>query len=139
VKLSQASAEILPCRRSKRNLAGLRPPATARRPGYQVSHFQLLAPTTSLTSREAPQLTGLSYATVIRPESSPLTCSPACAQGPTNSGHPRCRPAHRCDRRDLPNVVDHFTGATSRPVSLATVISTMVTVPIIQGPQVRLG
>jgi hypothetical protein len=92
-----------------------------------------------MTSREAPQLTGLSYAAVIRLESSPPMCSPACARGPTNSGHPRRRPTHRRDRRDLPNVVDHFTGATSPPVSLAAVISAPVTVPRIRGPWVRLG
>jgi hypothetical protein len=64
---------------------------------------------------------------------------PTDARGPTNSGHPRRRPTHRRDRRDLPNVVDHFTGATSPPVSLAAVISAPVTVPRIQGPRVRLG
>jgi hypothetical protein len=38
VKLSQAWAVALPHRRSERDIAGLRPTATARRPGHTVSH-----------------------------------------------------------------------------------------------------
>jgi hypothetical protein len=40
-KLSQASAEALPHRKSVRNLTGLRSTATARRPGHSVSHFSI--------------------------------------------------------------------------------------------------
>ena len=32
----------------------------------------------------------------------PPTSSPACARGPADSGHHRCRAAPRCDRVDLP-------------------------------------
>jgi hypothetical protein len=97
---------------------------------------QLLAPTTSLTSREAPRLTGLSYPAVVRPGSSPPPSFPACARGSTNSGHPRRRPAHPHDRRNLPYVVDHFTGAISPPVSPAALFSVAGTVPIGEGPWV---
>jgi hypothetical protein len=41
VKLSQAWGETLPHRRSKCDLAGLRPPATARGPDHTVSHSQI--------------------------------------------------------------------------------------------------
>jgi hypothetical protein len=41
VKLRQAWAEALPHRRSGITLVGLRPPATARRPSYRVSHSSI--------------------------------------------------------------------------------------------------
>jgi hypothetical protein len=47
------------------------------------------------------------------------------------------RSAHRRDRRDLP--YDHFAGAISPLVSLATVIFVACTVQRNQGPRVRLG
>jgi hypothetical protein len=111
------------------------PPHVDRATRYTI--VQLLAPTTSLTSRESLQLTGLSYSAVVRLGSSPPTSFPICARGPTNSDHPRRRPAHRRDRRDLPYVVDHITGAISLPVSPAALFSTACTVPIGEGPRVR--
>jgi hypothetical protein len=92
---------------------------------------------TSLTSREAPRLTVLSYLAVVRPGSSPLTSFPACARGPTNSGRPRERPTHQRERRDLPYVVDHCAGAISPSVSPAALFSTAGTVPIGEGPRAR--
>jgi hypothetical protein len=41
VKLLQAWAEILPHRRSERDITGLRPTATARGPGHTVSYSQI--------------------------------------------------------------------------------------------------
>jgi hypothetical protein len=46
----------------------------------------------------------------------------ACARGQGSSDHLRRRPAHRRDRRDLPDVTDHPAGALLPPVSLAAVI-----------------
>jgi hypothetical protein len=63
--------------------------------------------------------------------------SAACARGQSSSNHPRRRPAHRRDRRDLPDVTDHPTGALLPPVSLAAVIFAPVTVSASQGSRVR--
>jgi hypothetical protein len=41
VKLLQARIETLPHRSSEITIAGLRPPATARRPGHQVNHSSI--------------------------------------------------------------------------------------------------
>jgi hypothetical protein len=111
---------------------GRPPPHVDRATRWAI--YQFLAPTTSLTSREAPKLTGLSYTTMVRPTHSPPMSSPACARGPTYSGHLWHRPAHRRDRRDLPDVVDHFTGAKSPPLRLVAVIFAILTVPTTQGP-----
>jgi hypothetical protein len=63
--------------------------------------------------------------------------SAACTRGQSSSSHRRRRPAHRRDRRDLPDVTDHPTGALLPPISLAAVIFAPGTVPASQGPQVR--
>jgi hypothetical protein len=90
--------------------------------------LQFLVPTTSLPSRKASRLTGLSYLAVSRPDSSPPTSFPACARGPADSDHPRRRSAHQRDRRDLPYVLDYLTGSISPPVSPSTLSSAVGTV-----------
>jgi hypothetical protein len=50
------------------------PPRVDRATRWTI--FQFLKPTTSLASREAPQLTRLSYPAVVRPGSSPPTSFP---------------------------------------------------------------
>ena len=54
--------------------------------------------------------------------------SAACARGQSSPDHLRRRPTHRCDRRDLPDVTDHLTGALLPLVSLAAVIFATVTI-----------
>ena len=63
--------------------------------------------------------------------------SAACARNQSSSSHLRRRPAHRRDRRDLPDVTDHPTGALLPPVSLADVIFAPITIPASQGSWVR--
>jgi hypothetical protein len=131
--------EVLPQRPYPAGTASLTSPDFGRPPPHidpatRWAICKFLAPTTSLTSCEAPQLTGLNYTAMVRPEHSPPTSSPTYARGPTNSDHPRRRLAQRRDRRNLHDVVDHFTGAKSPPVSLADVIFASVTVSSSQGP-----
>jgi hypothetical protein len=137
VKLLQARIETLPHRSSEITLAGLWPPAPARRPGYQVNNSSIPCTTTSLTSREAPRLIGLCYVTVVRPDSSSPTSFPACARGSTNSSHPRRRSAQRHDCSNLPYVIDNLAGAISPPISPTTIFSVVGSVPLEEGPQVR--
>jgi hypothetical protein len=59
---------------------------------------------------------------VVWPEQEPPTTLAACARGQGSSGHLRSRPAHRRDRRDLPDVTNHPAGALLPPVSLVAVI-----------------
>jgi hypothetical protein len=70
----------------------------------------------------------LNYLAVTRPVSSPPTSIPACARGPTDSGHLRRCSAHRCDPRDLPFILDHFTGTVSPPVSPSALFFAAATV-----------
>jgi hypothetical protein len=67
----------------------------------------------------------------------PPTNSAACARGHSSPRHLQRRPAHRRDRRYLPDVTDHPTGALLPPVSLTAVIFASVTVPASQGSRVR--
>jgi hypothetical protein len=61
----------------------------------------------------------------------------ACVRGQGSSYHLRRRPAHRCDRRDLPDVTDHPAGALLPPVSPTAVIYAAGTVQAGQGARVR--
>jgi hypothetical protein len=63
--------------------------------------------------------------------------SAACARGQGSSDHLRHRPAHRRDRRDLPDATDHPAGALLLPVSVAAMIFTTGTVSASQGSRVR--
>jgi hypothetical protein len=91
-------------------------------------------PIASLTSREAPCDIWLNPATVSMPEHMPPTSPTACARGQTYSGHHRRRPAPRCDRQDLPDLTQPFTGPPSPPVSHATLFPSAVTVAMGKEP-----
>jgi hypothetical protein len=66
--------------------------------------FQFLVHTVSTLPREAHHALGLSQIVVVWPVHSPPTRTPACARGPSDSGHPRHRAAPRCDRQSLPTL-----------------------------------
>jgi hypothetical protein len=129
VKLPQAWAKTLHHRRSGITLAGHRPPATARRPSYQVSHSSILrahafpdpywSSLTSLIELYRPGLAG-----ALTDDELPRQRT----RGPTYSDHPRWRSAHRRDRHDLPYTLDHLTGAISPPVSPSALSSAAGTV-----------
>jgi hypothetical protein len=82
--------------------------------------FRFLMHTVSTLPREAHRALGLNQIAVIWPVHSPPTRTPACARGPSDSGHPRCRAAPRCDRQSLPELTLPFAGPISPPVSRAT-------------------
>jgi hypothetical protein len=92
--------------------------------------FQFLAPTSYLASREALWPVQLIYRAVSRPDSSPPTSISARARGPADSDHPRRRPAHHRDPRDLPYVLGHLTGASSPPISPSATFFSAATVPL---------
>jgi hypothetical protein len=82
--------------------------------------FRFLVHTVSTLPREAHRALGLNQITVIWPVHSPPTRTPACARGPSDSGHPRRRAAPRSDRQSLPELTLPFVGPISPPVSRAT-------------------
>jgi hypothetical protein len=82
----------------------------------------------SISPREAPRVPQLNYTAVVWPEQEPPTTPAACARGQGSSDHLRRRPAHRRDRRDLPDFTDHPAGALLPPVSPTAVISAAGTV-----------
>jgi hypothetical protein len=57
---------------------------------------------------------------MVWPAQPPPTRAPACARGPGDSGHPRRRAVHRCDRQSFPEPTPPLTGPPSPPVSRAT-------------------
>jgi hypothetical protein len=122
----QTMPDFIGGRRSTSPDFGLSPPRVDRANRWVSDQFP--APISSLASREPLWPTQLIYLAVTRPDSSPPTSIPACARGPTDFGHLRRRPTHRCDPRDLPYVLDHFTGAISPPVSPSALSSAAVTV-----------
>jgi hypothetical protein len=92
-----------------------------RTPRWVILRF--LARVDSLAPHKAPHALGLTCIAVDRQEHTPPMSSPACACGPTDSGHHRCRAAPRCDRKDLPNPTPPFAGPPSPPVSRAALFS----------------
>jgi hypothetical protein len=54
--------------------------------------------------------------------------APACTRGPDDSGHPRRRAVHRCDRQDLPEPTPPLAGPLSPSVSRATLFFLVGTV-----------
>jgi hypothetical protein len=92
--------------------------------------FRFTARIASTSPREAPRAIGLTRSAVVRPEHSPPTSSPACARGPTDSGHPRRRVVPRCDRQDLPEPTSPLAGPPSPPVSRATLFTPVGTIYI---------
>jgi hypothetical protein len=68
---------------------------------------------------EAHRAIGLNQIIVVWPEQPLPTRAPACARGPDDSGHPRRRAVHHCDRQDLPEPTPPLVGPLSPPVSRA--------------------
>jgi hypothetical protein len=130
VKLLQAWAEALPHRRGGFTLAGFGLPPPRVDQANQWVFFQFLAPTSPLASREALWPVQLIYRAMSRLDSSLPTSISACARGPADSEHLRRWPAHRCDPRDLPYVLDHLTEASSPPVSPSASFFSATTVPL---------
>jgi hypothetical protein len=88
----------------------------------RVSHcaiFRFKAQLASTSPREAHRALGLNQIAVFWPAHSPPTRTPACARGPSDSGHPRRRAVHRCDRQSLPEPTPPLAGPLSPPVSRA--------------------
>jgi hypothetical protein len=54
--------------------------------------------------------------------------SPACARGPTDSGHHRRRAVPRRDRKNFPELTPPFAGPLSPPVSRAALFTSAGTV-----------
>jgi hypothetical protein len=92
--------------------------------------FRFLVHTASTLPREAHRALGLNQIAVIWPVHSPPMRTPACARGPSDSGHPRRRAAPRCDRQSLPEPTLPFAGPISPPVSRATLFFHACTVCI---------
>jgi hypothetical protein len=115
-----------------------RPPAHVDRAILWVV-LQFLAHTPSLIPGEALWPIWLINYALDRPDSSPLTSSPACARELVDSDHPRRRPAHRRDPQDLPYTLDHLTRAVSPPVSPSAPFSIAGTVKLGEGPRVRFS
>jgi hypothetical protein len=90
--------------------------------------LRFLARVDPLAPREAPRALGLNYIAVDRPEHTPPMSSPACARGPANSGHHRCRAVPRRDRKDFPKPTPPFAGPPSPPVSRGALFTSAGTV-----------
>ena len=63
--------------------------------------------------------------------------TPACARGPSDSGHPRRRAVRRCDRQNLPELTLPLAGLLSSPVSRAAPFFYADTVYTWEGPRGR--
>jgi hypothetical protein len=103
-------------------LTGVQEPAGARGPGKPLHHFPIrcahglyITPWSSSCTLIELYRRGLAGTGAADDPA-------ACARGQGSSDHLRHRPAHRRDRRDLPDVTDHPAGALLSPVSLAAVI-----------------
>jgi hypothetical protein len=114
-----------PSPRTRQNLTGdpRSPSPDFGRPQSRVDRairwaiLKFLAHISFLISGEAPWPVQLNYTALVRPDSSPPMSSPACARGPTYSGHHRWRSVPRRDRQRPPDLARPLTGATSSPVS----------------------
>jgi hypothetical protein len=80
--------------------------------------LRFLARVVSLAPREARSALGLNSTAVSRPEHTPPTSLPACARGPTDSGHHRRRVVPRRDRKDFPELTHPFAEPPSPPCLL---------------------
>jgi hypothetical protein len=95
-------------------------PAGVRGPGNPLNHFLIPGAHVSTSPREAHHALGLNQIAVIWPAHPPPTRTPACTRGPSDSGHPRRRAIHRCDRQNLPEPTPPLAGPLTPPVSRAT-------------------
>jgi hypothetical protein len=113
-----------------------RPPANVdRAPRWVILRF--LAWVDSLAPREAPRALGLTYIAVDRPERTPPTSSPACARGPTDSGHHRWQAAPHRDRKNFLEPTPPFAGPPSPSVSRASQFPSVGTIQGGEGPRGR--
>jgi hypothetical protein len=109
-------------------LAGLHPTAGVCRPSSTVSFLRFLARVASFAPCEVPCAIGLNSTAMSRPERTPPTSPPACARGPTDSGHHRRRAVPRHDRQDFQELTPPFTGPPSPPVSRVALFTSAFTV-----------
>jgi hypothetical protein len=120
VKLPERGIEVcFTGEASPQSPESLRPLANVDR----VSHcaiFRFKAQLASTSPREAHRAIGLNQIAVNWPAHPPTTRTPACTRGPSDSGHPRRRAVHRCDRQSLPEPTLPLAGPPSPPVSRAT-------------------
>jgi hypothetical protein len=103
---------------SPRSLEFTTPPECVDRVIHR-SIFRFLVHTVSTSPREAHRALGLNQIAVIWPAHPPPTRTPGCARGPSDSGHPRRRAVHRCDRQNLPEPTPPLAGPLSSPISRA--------------------
>jgi hypothetical protein len=104
--------------------ASPRSPEFSTAPEYvdRVIHstiFRFLVHTVTTLPREAHHALGLNQIAVVWPVHSPPARTPACARGPSDSGHPRRQAATSCDRQSLPEPTLPFAGPISPPISRA--------------------
>jgi hypothetical protein len=120
VKLPERGIEVcFAGEASPRSPESLRPPANVDRVShYAISRFK--AQLASTSPRKAHRAIGLNQIVVIWPVHLPPTRTPAYARGPSDSGHPRRRAVHRCDRQSLPEPTLPLAGPPSPPVSRTT-------------------
>jgi hypothetical protein len=85
--------------------------------------LRFLAPTTPLTSSEAPRAVWLNSTAVGRPEPVSPTSPTTCARGQPYSGHHRRRSSPWRDRQKPPNLTRPSTGPLLPSVSRATAFS----------------
>jgi hypothetical protein len=142
VKLPEQGIELCLTRKaSPRSLDFTRPLVNVdRAPRWVI--LQFLARVDSSTPYEAPHALGLTGITMVRPEHSLPTSSPACARGLVDSGHHHRRAVPRCDRQDLPKPTPPLAGPLSPPVSCNALFLSAVTVYIrggTSGEKKRLG
>ena len=104
--------------------ASPRSPELSTPPEYvdRVNHstiLRFLVHTVLTLPREAHRALGLNQFAVVWPVHSPPTRTPACARGPSDSGHPRRQAVPRRDRQSLPEPTPPFAGPPSPPISRA--------------------
>ena len=115
--------------------ASPRSPELSTPPEYvdRVNHstiLRFLVHTVATLHREAHRALGLNPFAVVWPLHSPPTRTPACARGPSDSGHPRRQAIPRHDRQSLPEPTPPFAGPPSPPVSRAALFFPAVTVSV---------
>jgi hypothetical protein len=101
---------------SPRTPDSTRPPASVDRVIPCVI-LRFLVHTASTSPREAHRATGLNQVNVVWPAHPPPTRAPACTRGLGDSGHPRRRAVHRCDRQSLLEPTPPLARPLSPPVS----------------------
>jgi hypothetical protein len=120
VKLPEQGIEVcFTGETSPRSLDSTRPPASVDRV-ILCSILRFLVHTASTSPREAHRAIDLNQAVVVWLAHPPPTRAPACVRGPSDSGHPRRRAVHRCDRQSLPEPTTPLVGPLSPSVSRAT-------------------